>query len=118
MRATLLSLGVNKGVPFLSDILDGKVRVDLIGKCANCGAETQADATWLEESATILKASVEQRMRAVEQTWKYGLGTQKDVEVSVSSIRERVQETLQVIQRHAPPDLAARIISALQPVWT
>lgn len=118
VRAKLLKLGTGKGLPFLADLLDGKVRVDLIGVCASCKAETQMDTSWLEESAAILKASTDQRLRAVEQAWRYGLGTQKDVEVSVSSIRERVRETVETIQRLAPPDVAERLIAALQPVWS
>jgi Fe-S cluster biogenesis protein NfuA len=118
VRERMLALGVEKGIPFLSDVLDGKVRMQLVGVCASCKAETYMDDSWKEELEAAVKASIDQRLKAVEQTWKYGLGTQKDVDVSVSSIRERVRETLDTIQRIAPADLAARLITALQPVWT
>lgn len=54
--------------------------------------------------------------RAADVLLKYGLGQQK--EVTVDNVRARVEQTLQTIQRLAPPELAQQLIAALQPVWS
>lgn len=66
-------LGAAKSLPFLSELLDGKVSVSLLGKCEACEHEQALSEEWVEMIMQRLKASVDQRLKAAEQTFKYGL---------------------------------------------
>lgn len=73
IRAKMRELGAKKSVPFLSDLLDGKVSVSLLGKCDACGHDQPINAELMEQWMERVKASIDQRLKAAEQTMKYGL---------------------------------------------
>jgi hypothetical protein len=60
-------------------------------------------------------ASVKDRMAALDQMARYGIGTLK--EVSVDNVRDRVQETLAIIGAHCTPEQAEALYQAIEPVW-
>ena len=83
IRAKLREIGVSKGVPFLSDVLDGKITFTLTGVCSECGKESKpTDALWLRVLTDQITASVDQRLKANEQAFKYGLGTKDEISVT------------------------------------
>lgn len=88
-------------VKILETIADGKV----IQRMTIDGKETRAEVS----------ADVGDRIKAIDMLAKYGLGTLK--EVSVENVRERVQDTLQVIRAQTSPEQATSIIAALRPIW-
>lgn len=55
---------------------------------------------------------------AADKLLKYGLGTQRDVRLTVDDLRERLSNTVETIRRLAPADVAERIISAIKEHWT
>lgn len=77
IRAKMRELGADKGIPFLSNLLDGKIEVSLLGKCDACGEHQQFSQEWVEMVMDRLKASVDQRLKATEQTMKYGLAAKE-----------------------------------------
>lgn len=86
IREAMRELGAEKGVPFLSEVLDGKVPVTLVGTCSHCGQEsTPASADWLKDLMGEIKASVDQRLKANEQALKYGLSPKELVIASTEA---------------------------------
>lgn len=73
VRAKMRELGHSKSLPFLSDLLDGKVSVSLLGKCDACGHDQGISEELMEQWLQRVNASVDQRLKAAEQTFKYGL---------------------------------------------
>lgn len=73
VRAKLRDLGLKKSVPFLTKLLDGEVQVSLLGKCDACGHDQPISEELLEHWNERVKASVTDRLKAAEQTLKYGL---------------------------------------------
>jgi hypothetical protein len=116
-------------IQFLDDVIDGKVmqtiEVPLISVlphvvCPNCGEHGQEPKGGVVSLLTVTftakaSASVKDRIMALEQMAKYGLGAQK--EVSVENVRERVQETLRIIGLHCEPEQAETLYRAIEPVW-
>lgn len=86
VRAKLLTLSQGKSLPFLSRLLDGHVDVELYGVCVHCHERQEVpdgeayDRLYSRVLAAVT-ASVLDRLRASEQTLKYGLGTKDEVEV-------------------------------------
>jgi hypothetical protein len=116
LRAKLLEIGRAKAAPFLEGLLEGNVSVTLVGTCEECGHEQKVTGPWLDTTIDKVRKSVNDRIAASEQALKYGLGTQK--EVSVQNVRARMEQTLQIIQRVCPPDVAKQLIETIRPVWT
>lgn len=73
VRAKMRELGASKGLPFLSDLLDGKVSVSLLGKCDACGHDQPMSVELMEQWMERVKASTDHRLKATEQAFKYGL---------------------------------------------
>lgn len=113
---------------FLDAVVDGavmqRIEVPLVAVlphvvCPNCGESPvvpKGTATALMVSIEArASASVKDRIAAMEQMAKYGLGQLK--EISVENVRERVQETLRIIGQHCSPEQAETIYQMLEPVW-
>ena len=86
--------------------------------CSNCGALTlePKDAEHaLAEIEVEISASLRDKLAALDQLGRYGLGTLK--EISLEVVRERMKETLQSIQRHTSVDQYEAIVSEIQPLW-
>lgn len=81
VRAKLTKLAQGKGLRFLNKLMDGKVEVQLVGKCHKCGEEGEIDARWVETVVDALSTSVDQRLKGLEQAFKYGIGTKDEVDV-------------------------------------
>lgn len=86
--------GAQQAVPKLVAMLNA-------GECEHCGRSGSDEQTVARVSDTLLR---------------YGLGQQK--EISVEAVRNKVADTLDVIRRHAPPELAQIILAELRGVWT
>lgn len=117
LRAAMRELGATKGLPFLEDVLDGKVSVSLIGKCENCGEVGEPDADWVKELLKGIAASTDQRLKANEQALKYGLGTKDELSVVSPDVVRRLEQQVTVIsgrETWTRDDLLA----ALGPVWS
>lgn len=116
-------------VRFLDDVVDGTVmqraEIPLIAVlphvvCPNCGEHGQQPKDGIASLLTVsfeakVSASVKDRIAALEQLAKYGLGQLK--EVSVENVRTRVSETLRIIGQHCSPEQAETLYQAIEPVW-
>lgn len=67
----------------------------------------------LEEIAD--DGSNKDKLQALELMGRYGLGPLASV--NADDIRDKVIATLDVIRQLCPPDLAARVVNALRPIW-
>lgn len=84
IRAAMRELGATKGLPFLSGVLDGKIDVQFVGTCPRCKAiqplpEGEALDTLVDAVSGAVRASVDHRLKANEQAFKYGLGEKVQV---------------------------------------
>jgi len=81
LRAELRDLARSRGVPFLVEVLDGKVTVSFVGTCPKCkhecGDDGFSEKFWARVEDAV-QASVDQRLKAIEQMLRYGLGTQTE----------------------------------------
>ena len=115
IRAAMRELGASKGVPFLSDVLDGKISYTLVGVCSECGKESRpSEQLWMRALADKIQASVDQRLKANEQAFKYGLGTKDEINLAddprVKHIIQRVAElVLEIAGPAVHADVAARL---------
>lgn len=82
IRQAMRELGAAKGVPFLSDVLDGKIAVSFVGTCPHCREESKPTTLDLVAIVEKVQASVDQRLKANEQALKYGLGTKDEVSLT------------------------------------
>lgn len=55
------------------------------------------------------------RLKAIDLMGKYGLGTTK--ELTVDTVRERLQQTIDIIRQTLPAEDAKKLLDALEPVW-
>lgn len=83
VRQSLLELATGKGVPFLDNLLDGRVRIRLVQICEHCGkkaknAHTPAE---IEEVINSVRVSIDQRLKGLDQTLRYGLGTKDELDI-------------------------------------
>lgn len=114
--------------PFLNEVIDGevveRVEVELATvwpflACTRCGYTTMRPMEGVDAGAQTIvvtrSASVKDRLAALEQLARYGLGQVK--EASTEQVRERVLETIAIIRRVAPADVAAAIIADMRAVW-
>lgn len=116
VREKLLGIAQGKGIGFLSNLMDGKIDVALIGKCPQCQyVGDMPDADGIESIMDRVHASVDHRIKGNEQALKYGLGSLK--EVSTEAVRERVQQTLDIIRQHVTPEQSLAIFAELRPIW-
>lgn len=118
IRAAMRELGAAKGVPFLSDILDGKIPVQLIGICNQCKAEQKMDDSWARELLDKVGTSIDHRLKANEQALKYGLGTKEEITVVSAEVKSRLARQIQVITASLDADSAASLLAQLDEVWS
>jgi hypothetical protein len=69
----------------------------------------------LEEIADDPTANKPDRLKAIDLMGKYGLGTTK--ELTVDTVRERLQKTIDIIREELPEPDANRLLDALESVW-
>lgn len=55
---------------------------------------------------------------AADKLLKYGLGTQKDVRLTMDDVKDRLARTLDTIRKHAPPEITQRIMNEIKEHWT
>jgi hypothetical protein len=77
----------------------------------------------LEQRVSVLEAiaddpevAPQDRIRAIDVMGKYGIGALR--ELSVDQVRERLRETIGVIQELLPKDVAMRVLSRLRETWS
>jgi hypothetical protein len=114
VRDKLANLAEGKGFRFLDELMEGKVRFRLVGKCGECGHEgepnttAEADALWDE-----IKASIDHRLKANDQILRYGVGTKDEVMTPASAeVQARLQATVNLISAKAP-----QLLDELEAVW-
>lgn len=116
VREKLLAIAQGKGLGFLGNLMDGKVQVSLVGTCPKCSyVGKMPEMREIQEIVNKVTASVDQRLKGNEQALKYGLGSLK--EVSTEAVRERVQQTLDIIRQHVTPEQSLAIFAELRPIW-
>lgn len=93
LRAKLREIGQKKGIKFLNDLMDGTVQVQLVGQCQHCHKENQMPKDWLKNLLDSISTSTDQRLKALEQTWRYGLGTASEEQLS-KEVKARLEATL------------------------
>jgi hypothetical protein len=79
VRAAYRELGATKGFGFISDLLDGKLAVSLLGKCDACEHEQPLSEEWVELMMNRIHARVDHMLRANEQALKVGLPKAKEM---------------------------------------
>lgn len=118
IRAAMRDLGATKGLPFLDDVLDGRIAVTLVGTCAQCGSESQPDIEWMKDLTKQVRASVDQRLKALEQAWKYGLGTKDEITVVSPEVMDRLTRQAAVLVEELDAPTAERVFARLtSEVW-
>jgi hypothetical protein len=72
-----------KAADFLDSLFDGRVEIQLVGTCPECGHEGASPAPLeLVRAVTAqISKSVDVRLRAVDPAARYGLGTQDEVDI-------------------------------------
>lgn len=113
---------------FLERVVDGEVmnRIEVPAaivlrhaRCPACGIQgmqlKDPDKDALLTFTVDVSASVKDRIGALEQMAKYGMGTLK--EVSVENVRERMEATLQTIRSLLPTQQAEMITRAIEGHW-
>lgn len=55
---------------------------------------------------------------AADKLIKYGIGTRKDVTITADDVRDRLERSIQIIRRHAPGEIAERILKEMKEQWT
>ena len=117
IRAAMRELGAVKGLPFLDEVLDGKIPMQLVGTCPECGKESEMDSLWAKEFADRVRASVDQRLKANEQALKYGMGTKDELSVVHPDVVARLDRQVQLIAAR-PVWNREELLAQLSEVWT
>lgn len=68
------------------------------------------------ENKTLHTKRPEVVIQASERLLKYGLGTQ--TEVSVEDVKHRLTRTLTVLREELAPEILARVLGKLKPIWS
>lgn len=87
IRERLRGIAFGKGLGFLDETLDGKVTVQLFGKCMHCGETSPIDPVVQKSLLDRISASVDQRLKANEQALRFGVGTQSEQVISDDDIK-------------------------------
>lgn len=82
VREKLLGLANGKGFDFLAKLMDGEIQTTLIGKCPSCSEEAAWDPAAMDLLMDRIKASVDQRLKGLDLSLKYGAGTKDEVNTS------------------------------------
>lgn len=77
IRAKLRELGATKVVPFLEELFSGKVSVSLLGKCDACAHEQPISEEIVAHFMERVQTSIDHRLKASDQAFKYGLATKE-----------------------------------------
>ena len=111
----------------LDEVADGAVMVhtkvqlrDILGHvhCPNCGEaglKLKEDTDPELEIPAIVSPTVKDRLAALDQMAKYGLGPQSAL--TVEAVTEKLREQWYVLQRALAPKILAQITPALRQVW-
>ncbi len=118
IRAALRNLAAEKSLPFLESLFDGAVKVAFVGTCANCKTvqglpEGDAWTFALETATASIADSLANRLKASEQTLKYGLPTKADA-TSVEDHPEfarKVGALRQALVELCGEELAGRVVA-------
>lgn len=118
IRAQMRELGAAKGIPFLEDVLDGRIRFTLVGQCSECGEESKPAASdWLKGLTDQIRASVDQRLKANEQAFKYGMGTKDEISVVHPDVVDRLERQVALIMGR-PVWNRDELLALLSEVWS
>lgn len=109
LRAELRTI-LEGGLDILRDIIAGKVTLRLQRKCEKCGHVPDDKAIPIP-----VQTAVQDALRAIDLAGKYGIGVVKGVSDNV--VREKLQQTIDIIGRELPAEEAERILGLLEPVW-
>ena len=120
IRRQLQELGIENGLPFLKRVLEGVVEVRFVGVCQHCKRVSEIDRAdrgrWLEYATEQAKASVDQRLKAVEQTFRYGVGTKESVEINLREdprVLALLQHIKTVLYTELASDVADRVVAEI-----
>lgn len=114
IRQAMRELGAAKGVPFLSDVLDGKIAVSFVGTCPHCKKASTPTLADLSALTDKIVASVDQRLKANEQALKYGLGTKDEINLADDPrVKRTIQRVAELVLEIAGPEAHAAIAARL-----
>lgn len=102
-------------IAVLEEIADGKTVLTIAHRCPSCGFEPTAEDGDTLDTIMAAKVGVDERLRALDQMAKYGLGQTK--ELSVEHIRGRLQAQLEVLADTLDQAALARVLPKLREVW-
>lgn len=127
IRALLRDSFANR-IATIEDIADGKPiqRTEVALKdvlphvmCGNCAASNlvpkHPDRAAFVVIEGLVSASALDRIKAIDLTAKYGLGTTS--ELTVDAVRGRLEETIRIIRDILPEKQANTVLDKLDPVW-
>lgn len=114
VREKLTKLAQGKGLRFLNKLMDGKVEVQLVGECPHCHETADVDAGWVESVVNLLSTSVDQRLKGLEQAFKYGIGTKDEVDVTnhpevQQFVARLARATIEIVGEDTYRQIAARV---------
>lgn len=114
VREKLLGIANGKGVDFLRDLMDGKVNVTLIGTCPACREETALDSITAKILMDRISASIDQRLKGLDLSLKYGAGTKDELDIQSHPDAIRFADAYRsVLQRNVSSAVYARIMGEI-----
>lgn len=83
IRQSLREMTVVQAVPFLAQVMEGRIEVQFIGQCPRCQAyqplpEGEDLDTLVDACRDAIRASVDHRLKATAETMKYALPVKAD----------------------------------------
>lgn len=117
IREKLMHLVNGKGVPFLDQLLDGKVLVRLVHQCEHCGKKAKGPLTSpeLEDLLAKITVSVDQRLKGLDPCLRYGIGTRDELDIrSHPEVQRFVSVHAQATREIAGDDLYRKIAQRVQ----
>lgn len=96
-------------VPILERLADGITTLTLTETCPECGYEPKGKRIEVSE----VQVAPDLQLKALEHMAKFGIGK----EMGVDEVREKLAETVRVIQASLPADEGERLLAAIEPIW-
>jgi len=122
IREQLLELGYESGLPFLRQLFQGTVEVQFVGTCPQCNATSPIPKgafldSLLHRAEAAVRRSIDHRLRASEQSWRYGLGEENKITLDhplfQSEARRYIETVEAVIRSSVGPAVAERMIGEI-----
>jgi hypothetical protein len=115
VREKLLGLANGKGFDFLDQLMDGKVDVKLIGVCPKCGERSATSMDDMKALAEQIRTSVDQRLKGLDLSLRYGAGTKDELDVASHPDAQRFANAYkQALEEAVTPQVFTKIMGRVQ----